>query len=353
MKEFQDSLPQGREFLFCGILGVPTVIKAWEDEIEVHPQVVGYGDIIDSLIGLRYVDGYVKVSPEMIDTRTILDGKLRALEEKGLGLKVSFLQEVGASEDMLDFVTNELARFECALSYAYTKDGKVIMVTKAGAPLVSSDGVVALRSTVMKAFKKGGETVSMLPLYKGCHVGFGVRLIVTGDRERRRKFLAGLLLHAPECTVFTNATHLSYLRLNTTNCPHYVSYGRINGVLCRVLDGESETDIRITHPDSSGNVYLLLSALVEAGLMGVNYETILPDEVSELTPTVISGLVRLPMSLKEALNLAEGSGFLRRVLGDAFSNIYYTKVLKETKVFDTVASDEEYARYYSDLIKKC
>lgn len=346
MTDFQHSLPQGREFLFCGLSGMPECILSWQDEIEVPNKSIGYSEI-DGMVTLYGGDKSVVVveSSGIIDTKKILLSKLDTLKNLGIGVEISCITEVICEN--IDEVLLRFALLGYTPSHVYNDNKKVCVCSTFGEVESKLDELIILRHLIMKH----GEKVSFLPISDG-GCGFGLDIKLYGDRELCSQFLAGIILHSPECTIFTNSSHPSYVRLNSSGCAHYVSYGNIDGATHRVEFCRDYIRVRIEYMDNTGNPYLITSAILESGIMGVSYKATLPDEVQEFTPAVSANLVRLPMSLREALELATGSGFINRVIGEGFSHIFYLKKQDECKDSCGIKGEVEYAHYYSRLIKK-
>ena len=110
-----------------------------------------------------------------------------------------------------------------------------------------------------------------------------------------KKFIAGLIAHAPEITLVTNQWVNSYKRLIPGyEAPIYVSWTHVNrSDLIRVPTYEpgTETSIRIEYraPDPACNPYLALSVLLAAGLKGIeeDYRSKVTDyEVSRYLSTL-------------------------------------------------------------------
>lgn len=178
------------------------------------------------------------------------------------------------------------------------------------------------------------------------------RLSVTG-----RRFIAGLLRHAPEITLATNQWVNSYKRLVPGyEAPIHVSWTVSNRLdLIRVPSYKTgyDTSLRIEYraPDPACNPYLAFSALLAAGMKGIDGEYPLPSPVTAnvdaMTPEerTARGIRSLPGSLGEAIALAEDSALLRQTLGDfVFDTLIRNKKLEWAQYRATV-TDYEIARY--------
>ena len=172
-----------------------------------------------------------------------------------------------------------------------------------------------------------------------------------------KQFIAGLLRHAPEITLVTNQWVNSYKRLVPGyEAPVQVSWTVANRLaLIRVPAQKTgyETSVRVEYraPDPACNPYLAFSALLAAGLRGIESEYPLPSpvaaevssrsEVERETP----GIQRLPTNLGEAIALAEGSELLRETLGDfVFATLIRNKK-REWARYNAAVTDYEITSY--------
>jgi glutamine synthetase len=134
-----------------------------------------------------------------------------------------------------------------------------------------------------------------------------------GLSDLAAKFIAGLVVHAPEITAITNQWVNSYKRLVPgSEAPTGAEWARYDaGALVRVPSVKpgriDSTRIEYRSPDSAANPYLAFAVILAAGLRGVtgNYE--LPKEGKRKAA--------LPQSLAEALNLMEKSALMHETLG--------------------------------------
>ena len=176
-----------------------------------------------------------------------------------------------------------------------------------------------------------------------------------------RRFIAGLLHHAPEITLVTNQWVNSYKRLVAGyEAPVYVSWSHVNrSDLVRVPSYKTgyESSIRVEYraPDPACNPYLAFSVMLAAGMKGIE------EEYSPPPPVVGSvfemsaqrrqalGIKALPSSLGEAIALAERSELLQEVLGDhLFTSLIRNKEM-EWEDYRSIITDYEIARYLPAL----
>ena len=153
-----------------------------------------------------------------------------------------------------------------------------------------------------------------------------------------RKFMAGVLKHAPEITLVTNQFVNSYKRLwGGGEARSYVSWGHNNrSALIRVPLHKPEkaqsTRIEYRAMDSAANTYLAYSLLLSAGLKGIeeNYELQVETEddvwsLSDMERRAM-GIEALPQSLDHAIRKLEESELAAEVLGErVFSYVLANK----------------------------
>ena len=251
------------------------------------------------------------------------------LEEMGIGVETSH-HEVAPSQHEIDL------RYADALTMA--------------------DNVMTYRLVVKEVSMKHDVSATFMPKPvsgqngSGMHVNQslfkGERNVFYNGRDRwglssvAKRFIAGLLRHAPEFTIVTNQWVNSYKRLVPGyEAPVFLSWARLNrSDLVRVpackAGQERGTRVEIRSPDPACNPYLAFTVLLAAGLEGIEkgYELPPPAEknVFEMTPKERArlGICTLPEDLWEAIHLAERGEFLRRVLGDHV----FTKFIANKKI---------------------
>jgi glutamine synthetase len=156
-------------------------------------------------------------------------------------------------------------------------------------------------------------------------------------------FIAGLLKHAPEITLVCNQWVNSYKRLVPGyEAPVYISWARRNrSDLIRVPEykpgKEQATRIEFRSPDPACNPYFAFSAMLAAGLEGIEKGYELPDPVEESVYEMTEqerkerGIGTLPSSLYEAIQLFEKSQLMRKTLGE---HVFYALLQNKKKEWD-------------------
>ncbi len=153
-----------------------------------------------------------------------------------------------------------------------------------------------------------------------------------------KKFLAGVLKHAPEISLITNQWNNSYKRLIPGyEAPIYVAWANRNrSALVRIPQykpgKEEATRIEARWPDAACNPYLAFAALLRSGFMGVKGNYVL-DKSVEVNLYELNDLERaeleiksLPHDLYEAIKVAERGSILQNMLGEEmFDKLRATK----------------------------
>jgi len=164
------------------------------------------------------------------------------------------------------------------------------------------------------------------------------QLSITGKR-----FIAGLLHHAPEITLITNQWVNSYKRLVPGfEAPAFISWAHVSrSDLIRVPaykpGYESSMRVEYRAPDPACNPYLAFSVLLAAGFKGIEQEYPVPQAVEGNVFAMTTeerqakGIRPLPGSLGESIVLAEESELLREALGD---HILHSVIQNKTMEWD-------------------
>lgn len=172
-----------------------------------------------------------------------------------------------------------------------------------------------------------------------------------------KKYIAGLLKHAPEITAIANQWVNSYKRLIPGyEAPVYISWAKKNrSALVRVPmykpGKEKATRVELRSPDPACNPYLAFSVMLAAGLKGIEEGYELPEPIekdifklSEEEKKEL-GIISLPGSLIEAVEIAEKSELVREALGDHTFNNFITSKKVEWNDYRTKVHPYELEKY--------
>ncbi len=133
-------------------------------------------------------------------------------------------------------------------------------------------------------------------------------------------FMAGVLAHSRELTVFTNPLPNSYQRFGCDEAPRYVSWSRQNrSQLVRIPQVKGDNcRMELRSPDPACNPYLAIGLVLAAGLDGIENRMVLSAPVNKnlFDPGEAEGSVlRLcPPRWKRPCRLPRRANFCTRVL---------------------------------------
>jgi glutamine synthetase len=166
-----------------------------------------------------------------------------------------------------------------------------------------------------------------------------------------RQFIAGLLRHARELTLFTNQWVNSYKRLVPGfEAPTRVTWAMRNRAdLIRVPSfkpgRESSRRVEYRSPDAACNPYLVFALLLAAGLEGIKQNYSLPPQTGESE----DNYEVLPSNLNEAITAVQNSELARRVLGDALLEKFLANKRIEWENYRRQVHQYELERYMGIL----
>src|SRR3989442_4928397 len=244
-----------------------------------------------------------------------------------------------------------------------------------GPLLTQADRVMLLKYVVKNVAVQRGKTVTFMPkpIFQDNGSGMHVHQSLWKDgkntffddtgyaqlSENARYYAGGLLQHAPAVLAFAAPTTNSYRRLVPGyEAPVNLVYSQRNRSACvRIpLYSRSEKAKRLEFrcPDNSCNAYLAFSAMLMAGLDGIQNKIVPPDPIDkalyDLEPHEKEKIQSTPGSLEEVLNALEADyAYLMR--GDVFTkDVIETwleyKRLKEVDAVRLRPHPYEFALYF-------
>jgi glutamine synthetase len=192
-----------------------------------------------------------------------------------------------------------------------------------------------------------------------CHVHLSVRgeddtPLFAGDgpggmSQMFQHFLAGMLATLPELTLFLAPNVNSYKRFVPGSfAPTALAWGRDNRTCAFRLVGHGPSlraECRV--PGGDANPYLVLAALIAAGLYGVDEAEVLEPEWVGNAYT--SNKPHVPSTLRTAAELFERSAMARAAFGDEVVEHYSNMARVELAAFDAAVTDWELFRGFERL----
>ncbi len=293
------------------------------------------------------VGGYFDFSPndEAVRVRTEL---MTALTNMGLEVEVGH-HECAEAQHEIDF------RFDEALKTA--------------------DNVLTLKYTVKAIAAQHGLIASFMPkpLFgengsgMHCHQSLfdldGKNLFYQADddfnlSELAYQYIAGQLSHARGLSAILSPTVNSYKRLVPGyEAPVYIGWAGVNRSalirIPRISPGKDKAArIELRCPDPSGNPYLQFSAMISAGMDGINQAMTPPAGLNNINIYGLSseerkqmGIRQLPGSLLEALDELDKDALLKNDLGDTLYNAFSCAKRTEWDEYRISVTDWEKQRY--------
>lgn len=167
-----------------------------------------------------------------------------------------------------------------------------------------------------------------------------------GMSDLMRHYVAGLLAHAGEITYFLAPYINSYKRFaKGTFAPTKAIWSLDNRTAGYRLCGAGSKSIRIECRvgGSDLNPYLAISAMLAAGMDGINRKLELEDEFTG-DAYAAEKARGIPQSLREAAIALDGSTMLREAMGDDVIDHYVRAANWEQEEFDRIVTDWEVAR---------
>jgi glutamine synthetase len=245
--------------------------------------------------------------------------------------------------------------------------------------LVAADQAVVLRELTRSVGERLGHRITFSPVVAGMGVGNGVHVHMSltdadgeavmhaadgpgGLSECGGSFVAGIVRHLPALVALTAASVVSYQRL----VPHRWSAAFDNlGLrdreaalrICPVRESEDLArayNVEYRAADAAASPYLLLAALVRAGLQGLRESLPTPEPTEEDlalrsdAELRARGIRRLPTSLVEALAALEADEAATSWWPPRLLDVYLKHKRGEIALLEGL-SEEEQARRYAQV----
>ncbi len=250
----------------------------------------------------------------------------------------------------------EVATYQCEIGIGH---GNVLRI---------ADGTMTAKDIISTVAEKNSLRASFIPKFNqnvngsGMHVHINISGVIDGKEvnlfydprkpdglsDLGKKFIAGLLKYADEVTSLTNSTTISYKRLVPgAEAPTRISWDWLNRTaLCR---GHSKgtTKVRVEYraPDPMCNPYLGFSALLLAGLAGIEQNLKLSPPDKRNLYHDHDGVEELPGNLAEALLLTQKSKMLRKGMGDFIIDTLFMLGMKNWREHSQSVTDWDIKKY--------
>jgi glutamine synthetase len=228
-------------------------------------------------------------------------------------------------------------------------DGQYEVSVAAAAPVLAADRSVLVRQTIRALSRCHGLRPSFAPVVVAGHVGNGGHVHLSPWRNGRNllaggpgpvgmtaqgeSFAAGILAALPALLAVGAPSVASYLRLVPSHWAGvFACWGHeTRETALRFVTGNAGTadraaNLEVKCLDLAANPYLLVGALIAAGLHGVRAGLTLPEPVTgdparySAAELAALGIARLPTSLEDATAAFEGDAVLREAMGDMLAD---------------------------------
>ena len=233
--------------------------------------------------------------------------------------------------------------------------------------LVTCDNHSIYKLGAKEIAAQDGVSITFMAKYdaregNSCHVHFSLtgadgEPVFAGDGEGERAgfspvlehFLAGQLAGLRELTLMFAPNINSYKRfVRGSFAPTAVRWGHDNRTCSlRVIGHGRSLRFENRVPGGDVNPYLAVAAIIAAGLHGVEQE--LPLEPAFRGNAYTSDSATVPATLREALDLWEGSELARSAFGQEVVDHYANMARVELIAFDAATTDWERARGFERL----
>jgi glutamine synthetase len=187
-----------------------------------------------------------------------------------------------------------------------------------------------------------------------CHIHLSVRRedgtpLFAEDPAVFDRFLAGQLACLRELTLFHAPNVNSYKRFAEGSfAPTAVAWGPDNRTCAlRVVGHDAAKRVELRLPGADVNPYLALSALIAAGLHGMDSELDLEPPVEG--NAYVADKPRVPSTLREAHDLFAASAVAREAFGDEVVEHYLNNARVELAAFEAAVTDWERYRGFERL----
>ena len=189
-----------------------------------------------------------------------------------------------------------------------------------GDPLLAADYMSTFTMAVSTIAGRNGMYADFSPMPIADKPGNGYHIdIYATDKDGNdvcRQVAAGIYDKIREMTVFLNPSEGSYRRFGTNTAPDRINWSSdCESSLMRVYPYKGMIRTELRSPDALSNPYLAYAILIEAGLDGITRGLTLPDTTDDIL---------LPQSLREAVEVAKTSDFIRDAVPERIRDTYFS-----------------------------
>jgi glutamine synthetase len=232
-------------------------------------------------------------------------------------------------------------------------------------PLAMADMHVLFKQGLKEIAAQHGRSVTFMAkpwageVGSSCHIHLSLweqgKNLFAGAQGRGgskifRQFLGGLMKYSPELGYFFAPTVNSYKRYQPGSwAPTKMAWSLDNRTVGFRIVGQGQS-LRIENrmPGADANPYLAFSAMLAAGLAGIEEQLDCGAE-HRGNAYIDTNLAALPATLGEAASLLEASKLARRAFGQEVVEYYAHSARLEARAFNNAVTDWERARYFEQI----
>ena len=283
------------------------------------------------------------------------------------GIQVYGLNRSAEMDNVLGPIRNHLDAIGIPIEQSNPEyaPGQVEVNMKYGPALVGADRVVMFRSVIKDIARQHGYLATFMakPFIDQSGSGFHTHYSLWKDgnnafatrgeiNELGLSFLAGLQSRLCEMALAASTTPNAFRRRKpNTFCPVNDSWGYDNRtVALRIIQG-SDKAVRIEKRDGAAdcNPYSLLACELAAGLDGIEGRMKPKYDPESGNAYKRAGYTTLPNTIDRAIELARGSEFMQRVLGEDCLAILVQQAERERDFVNAQVTPVEQTRYLGNL----
>ncbi len=219
---------------------------------------------------------------------------------------------------------------------------------KCSEPVTAADNMVHYKTVVKTIAAQNGLYASFMPKPLSGTYGSALTIIISIKNSGRNifqmknqqlseegeAFLAGILEHMPEMTVFLNPIVNSYTRLRHSGAPNHINWSLENRLpMIRLHDNDGEpARIEIRSADCCCNPYLSFRLLLAAGMDGIRRHLKLSDDLCVTAEE--KQFTALPATLRAAYDTARNNAFIQENLPEEIRRNFYQNIEKQLALYD-------------------
>ncbi len=227
-------------------------------------------------------------------------------------------------------------------------------------PVTAADNMVHYKAVVKTIAAQNGLFASFMPKPLSGTYGSALTISIKIRKQGRdlfalengelpaegRQFLAGILSHIEEMTVFLNPIVNSYTRLRHSGAPNEVCWSFENrGPLLRIPGAVGTAPrIEVRSPDCCCNPYICFRLLLAAGMDGIAKGLELREELHATAEK--KTFPTLPAKLDEAYALAKNSPFIEANLPVEIRRNFYQSIETQLALYNAAEDKAKFEEQY-------